>query len=102
MGGAVSAGSCNCELVDNLCNEGYITQPDVERVFRVVDRADYMTFTDGLLAVTVWVHRGYIRKYVSQIRPQRKIGLKHTKTTHGGWGVYMYLRRVFIRRPWKL
>jgi protein-L-isoaspartate O-methyltransferase len=46
MGGAVSSGESNCELVDNLCNEGYITRPEVERAFRVVDRADYMTFAD--------------------------------------------------------
>lgn len=32
MGGAVSAGRDNEELVDNLCNEGYINQPSVERV----------------------------------------------------------------------
>lgn len=49
----MSAGTCNSELVDNLCNEGYITRPEVERVFRVVDRADYMTFTDGLLCTAV-------------------------------------------------
>ena len=50
MGGAVSSGTSNCELVDNLCSEKYITRPDVERVFRAVDRADYMTFTEGLSA----------------------------------------------------
>lgn len=52
MGGAVSSGESNCELVDNLCSEGYITRPEVERAFRVVDRADYMTFTDGWLDIT--------------------------------------------------
>ena len=53
----MSSGTSNCELVDNLCSEGYITQPDVERVFRVVDRADYMTFTDGVL-VALFIGRG--------------------------------------------
>lgn len=48
MGGAVSSGASNNELVDNLCSEGYITRSDVEKVFRVVDRADYMTFSEGL------------------------------------------------------
>ena len=32
MGGAVSAGRNNEELVDNLCYEGYIHEPCVERV----------------------------------------------------------------------
>ncbi len=32
MGGAVSAGRDNEELVDNLCYEGYINEPSVERV----------------------------------------------------------------------
>ncbi len=32
MGGAVSAGQNNDELVDNLCYENYIHTPEVERV----------------------------------------------------------------------
>lgn len=32
MGGAVSAGSSNEELVDNLCYEGYINEPSIEKV----------------------------------------------------------------------
>ena len=47
MGGAVSSGNSNAELVDNLCREAYITQPEVEKVFRSVDRADFMTFQEG-------------------------------------------------------
>ncbi len=47
MGGAVSAGRNNEELVNNLCEEDYIQSPGVETVFRMVDRADYMTFRDG-------------------------------------------------------
>eukprot|EP00731_Ephydatia_muelleri_P031831 Em0023g338a len=46
MGGAVSAGQDNDELVDNLCYDDYITTPDVESAFRIVDRADYMQFGD--------------------------------------------------------
>lgn len=46
MGGAVSAGKNNEELVNNLCYEDYIQTPDVEKVFRVVDRGDYMTFRE--------------------------------------------------------
>jgi len=44
MGGAVSAGENNEELVDNLCYESYIVTPAVESVFRMIDRADYMKF----------------------------------------------------------
>ncbi|XP_068629852.1 uncharacterized protein [Battus philenor] len=43
MGGAVSSGQDNNELVDNLMNGNYIRSPRVERVFRAVDRGDYMT-----------------------------------------------------------
>lgn len=45
MGGAVSAGQDNDELVDNLKEANYIKSPEVEHVFRVVDRADY--FPEG-------------------------------------------------------
>lgn len=33
MGGAVSSGQDNEELVDNLCHEGYIVEPQVEKVW---------------------------------------------------------------------
>lgn len=46
MGGAVSSGRDNNELVDNLMGGGYIRTRNVERVFRVLDRADYMTPTE--------------------------------------------------------
>ncbi|GBP56830.1 Protein-L-isoaspartate O-methyltransferase domain-containing protein 1 [Eumeta japonica] len=42
MGGAVSAGRDNDELIDNLKGGKYIRTPRVERVFRALDRADYM------------------------------------------------------------
>ncbi|EEC09856.1 protein-L-isoaspartate(D-aspartate) O-methyltransferase, putative [Ixodes scapularis] len=45
MGGAVSAGEDNDELIDNLVEADYIKSPLVERVFRAVDRADY--YADG-------------------------------------------------------
>ena len=45
MGGAVSAGEDNDELVDNLKDANYIKSPEVEHVLRVVDRADY--FPEG-------------------------------------------------------
>ena len=41
MGGAVSAGEDNDELIDNLVEADYIKSPHIERVFRAVDRADY-------------------------------------------------------------
>ena len=41
MGGAVSAGVDNNELVDNLVAADYIKNSLIEKVFRVVDRGDY-------------------------------------------------------------
>ncbi|CAH1773376.1 unnamed protein product [Owenia fusiformis] len=41
MGGAVSAGEDNGDLIDNLVDADYIKSPGVERVFRAVDRAEY-------------------------------------------------------------
>ncbi|XP_061175493.1 protein-L-isoaspartate O-methyltransferase domain-containing protein 1-like [Saccostrea echinata] len=41
MGGAVSTGEDNEELVDNLVDAEYIKSPHVERAFRAVDRAHY-------------------------------------------------------------
>lgn len=41
MGGAVSTGNDNDDLVDNLLGADYIRTPTVERVFRAVDRAEY-------------------------------------------------------------
>ena len=46
MGGAVSSGENNDALVDNLIRADYIKCPEVERVFRVVDRAFYYTDED--------------------------------------------------------
>lgn len=41
MGGAVSTGEDNDELVDNLVDAEYIKSQLVERAFRAVDRANY-------------------------------------------------------------
>lgn len=41
MGGAVSTGQDNNDLIDNLLDADYIRTPIVERVFRAVDRAEY-------------------------------------------------------------
>ncbi|ESO92510.1 hypothetical protein LOTGIDRAFT_190456 [Lottia gigantea] len=41
MGGAVSTGTDNSDLIDNLVEANYIKSPEVQRVFRAVDRADY-------------------------------------------------------------
>ncbi|CAG7836346.1 unnamed protein product [Allacma fusca] len=45
MGGAVSSGENNDELIDNLMEADYIKTPLVEKVFRAVDRAFYYTKT---------------------------------------------------------
>ena len=50
MGGAVSSGKDNDELVDNLCYEGYITTPEVEAVFRMIDRQNYLKIEEGTAA----------------------------------------------------
>lgn len=41
MGGAVSAGEDNDDLIDNLKEAYYIRSDLVERAFRAIDRADY-------------------------------------------------------------
>ncbi len=38
MGGSVSAGRDNDELIDNLLESGHIKSQHIERVFRAVDR----------------------------------------------------------------
>ncbi|XP_059061234.1 uncharacterized protein LOC131854120 [Achroia grisella] len=43
MGGAVSSGRDNNELIDNLMGGKYIRTRTVEKVFRALDRAEYMT-----------------------------------------------------------
>ncbi|XP_054710809.1 protein-L-isoaspartate O-methyltransferase domain-containing protein 2-like [Uloborus diversus] len=41
MGGAVSAGKNNDELIDHLVEAEFIKTPTVQRIFRSVDRGDY-------------------------------------------------------------
>ncbi|XP_030754406.1 uncharacterized protein LOC115881164 [Sitophilus oryzae] len=41
MGGAVSSGRNNDDLIDNLLEADYIKSAQIERVFRAVDRAEY-------------------------------------------------------------
>lgn len=41
MGGAVSSGEDNADLVEKLMEGDYIKDPLVEKVFRAVDRGDY-------------------------------------------------------------
>ena len=41
MGGVVSGGENNDELIDNLVESKYIRSDEVEKVFRIIDRADY-------------------------------------------------------------
>lgn len=58
MGGAVSCGQDNNELVDNLMGSGYIKTKKVEQVFRAVDRADYVlsAYRDGAYKDLAWKH----------------------------------------------
>lgn len=46
----MSSGENNDALVDNLIRANYIKSPDVERVFRAVDRAFYYTDDEKSLA----------------------------------------------------
>lgn len=41
MGGAVSAGENNDELIDNLVEADYIKSASITEIFRAVDRAQY-------------------------------------------------------------
>lgn len=43
MGGSVSSGKDNDELIDNLIDAALITSKHVENVFRTVDRGNYYT-----------------------------------------------------------
>lgn len=54
MGGAVSSGQDNDELVDNLMESKYIKTKKVEQVFRAVDRADYVSYREGAYKDLAW------------------------------------------------
>lgn len=58
MGGAVSAGEDNDELIDNLKEAHYIRSDLVERAFRAIDRADYYLedFRDSAYKDLAWRH----------------------------------------------
>ncbi|KAM3872430.1 protein-L-isoaspartate O-methyltransferase domain-containing protein 2 [Diretmus argenteus] len=58
MGGAVSAGEDNDELIDNLKEAYYIRSDLVERAFRAIDRADYYLdeFRDNAYKDLAWRH----------------------------------------------
>ncbi|KAM4611087.1 protein-L-isoaspartate O-methyltransferase domain-containing protein 2a [Polymixia lowei] len=58
MGGAVSAGEDNDELIDNLKEAQYIRSELVEQAFRAIDRADYYLeeFRDSAYKDLAWRH----------------------------------------------
>ncbi|XP_028849405.1 protein-L-isoaspartate O-methyltransferase domain-containing protein 2 [Denticeps clupeoides] len=58
MGGAVSAGEDNDELIDNLKEAHYIRSGLVERAFRAIDRADYYLeeYRDNAYKDLAWRH----------------------------------------------
>ncbi|XP_008939180.1 PREDICTED: protein-L-isoaspartate O-methyltransferase domain-containing protein 2 isoform X2 [Merops nubicus] len=58
MGGAVSAGEDNDELIDNLKEAQYIRSELVEQAFRAIDRADYYLeeFKDNAYKDLAWKH----------------------------------------------
>ncbi|KAK7945514.1 hypothetical protein WMY93_001242 [Mugilogobius chulae] len=56
MGGAVSAGEDNDDLIDNLKEAQYIRTEKVEQAFRAIDRGDY--YLDGYRTVPIKIWRG--------------------------------------------
>uniref|UniRef100_A0A8C5Q8F6 Protein-L-isoaspartate (D-aspartate) O-methyltransferase domain containing 2 n=1 Tax=Leptobrachium leishanense TaxID=445787 RepID=A0A8C5Q8F6_9ANUR len=58
MGGAVSAGEDNDELIDNLKEAQYIRSNAVEQAFRAIDRADYYLdeYKDNAYKDLAWKH----------------------------------------------
>ncbi|KAF4096866.1 hypothetical protein G5714_022835 [Onychostoma macrolepis] len=58
MGGAVSAGEDNDELIDNLKEAHYIRSDLVERAFRAIDRAEYYLeeYRDSAYKDLAWRH----------------------------------------------
>ncbi|KAK2885775.1 hypothetical protein Q8A67_016612 [Cirrhinus molitorella] len=58
MGGAVSAGEDNDELIDNLKEAHYIRTELVEKAFRAIDRADYYLeeYRDSAYKDLAWRH----------------------------------------------
>lgn len=58
MGGAVSSGKDNDELIDNLVEADYIKTPLVQQIFRAVDRKDYFCegFKENAYRDVAWRH----------------------------------------------
>ncbi|XP_028328162.1 protein-L-isoaspartate O-methyltransferase domain-containing protein 1 [Gouania willdenowi] len=58
MGGAVSAGEDNDDLIDNLKEAQYIRTEKVEQAFRAIDRGDYYLdgYRDGAYKDLAWKH----------------------------------------------
>lgn len=58
MGGSVSSGETNDELVDNLIKSGFIKTRRVEQVFRAIDRGDYVlpAHRDNAYKDFAWKH----------------------------------------------
>lgn len=65
MGGAVSIGEDNDELVDNFVEVDYIKLEYVERVFRAVDRVNYylLEYRGNVYKDLVWKY-GYLYFFV--------------------------------------
>lgn len=58
MGGAVSAGEDNDDLIDNLKEAQYIRTDRVEQAFRAIDRGDYYldSYRDNAYKDLAWKH----------------------------------------------
>lgn len=98
MGGAVSAGEDNDDLIDNLKEAYYIRSDLVERAFRAIDRADYYLdeYRDNAYKVST--------VKVCGISPQgsKLVNVLYAvvafRIWHGGTETSTYLLRVFTRK----
>ena len=97
MGGAVSAGEDNDDLIDNLKEAYYIRSDLVERAFRAIDRADYYLdeYRDNAYKVTslgLWSRPAGVQ------RNSHRVLFVVDRTWHGGMETSTCLLRVSTLR----
>lgn len=78
MGGAVSAGEDNDDLIDNLKEAYYIRTDLVERAFRAIDRADY-----------------YLDEYRDNAYKVSKMKVCAVAGT-GSWSIFLFLANGYL------
>lgn len=96
MGGAVSAGEDNDDLIDNLKEAYYIRSDLVERAFRAIDRADYYLDEYRDNAYKVSQVKVAVDSDVVAVREADVTGV--FRTWRGGMGTSTCRLRAFTRR----